>query len=218
MKNKEKDDLKLKREIRALVLLKALYPSVYCEIIKDERPDLKDFSKNVGIEVTCATYDIKDALINNFKNKKYNKNSNLVNKIKNDKEPCSVSLNSDKIIAVAYWNNIYRFIERLKDKLNKLIEYRKVNTFDSYDLYINGESFSIDKEDCDFLLKEFIKTQEEWEYRYRFIYIQIFPILYKFDLINNVFDYKNIYDEISFNLEDVVKEKIDKRMKELTKK
>lgn len=218
MKDKEKDDLKLKQEIRALVLLKALYPNIYTEIIKDERPDLKDFSNNVGIEVTCATYDIKDALINNFKNEKYNKNTYLINKIKKDKEPCGVSVNSEKTIAVTYWNNISCFIERLKDKLKKLIEYKKINTFELYDLYINSESFSLDAEDCNYLLKEFIKTQEDWKDRYRFIYIQISPLLYKFDLVNNLFDYKNIYNEISFNLEEVIKEKADKQLKELTKK
>ena len=175
-----KDDLNLKQEIRALVLLKTLYPNIYTEIIKDERPDLKDFLENVGIEVTCATYDIKDALINNFKNKKYNKNTNLINKIKKDKEPCGVSVNSEKIIAVTYWNNISCFIERLKDKLNKLIEYKKINTFDLYDLYINGESFSLDTEDCDYLLTEFIKTQKEWKesivlfiFKYRLYYINL---------------------------------------------
>ncbi|MCQ2387174.1 MAG: hypothetical protein MJ066_01850 [Clostridia bacterium] len=212
MKNNEHNKEKDNKEYRALVILNNLFTDTYKLVKKDERPDLKDETLNIGIEVVCSFNDFIKEAINCFKNGKMKFNAYGEPKVKYKNGIEKVYQN--QAISFFSWEDYHVYIDCLKNKLEKLKDYVKIKNYKRYDLYIQAYAL-IDSEDVDDCLRALIKTQKDFKNKFQYVYIAFEHKIYRFDLLNEQVEIRIISDDLFKNLNTLVKKEIE--LDELTK-
>ena len=201
LRNRER---KMFREIYAKYVLEYLFPNEYAILIHQDRPDLLDNIKNIGIEVTQAINQESAAVMNNW-------NMSFCEPIERKRK--------EHIKRVEYYDKKYHHdikfwkedacnLKEIYNAINHKNKKYKTYPYEVMDLFVDtADNYIVENEnELDELAETVLMIIKELNVLYRYVYLNITGYVYRFDTMKQNYKLYIFSPEKSFELMEKTKE------------